>query len=63
MQETPSVFLTVASRTFLFNFFLKIAASVANNAPTAEHSTKLAIPIKNKPVIQKKNYKRNNASS
>ena len=54
MQETPRVFLRVVSKTFLLNLPLKIDASVANKAPTAEHSTRLAIPIKNKPVIKKK---------
>ena len=48
--------------TFLSNFkntninFLGFepSANVAKRAPTAEHSTKLAIPIKNNPVIRKK---------
>src|SRR5210317_1877356 len=57
IHETPSVFLNVVSITFLFNLFLNADANVASNAPTAEHSTKLAIPIKNKPVI-KKNIKK-----
>ena len=51
MQETPRVFLSVVSRTFRVNLFLYIDAKVASKAPTAEHSTKLAIPIKNNPVI------------
>ena len=54
MHETPKVLRRVTSITFLFKFFLYSAAKVAPNAPTAEHSTKLAIPIKNKPVIVKK---------
>ena len=54
IQETPNVFFKVASKTFLLNLFLYIEASVAKRAPTAEHSTKLAIPIKNNPVIRKK---------
>ncbi len=51
MQETPRVFLSVVSRTFRVNLFLYMDAKVASKAPTAEHSTKLAIPIKNNPVI------------
>ena len=54
MHETPKVFLTVASTTVIFKFFLNAAAKVAPKAPTAEHSTRLAIPIKKRPVIVKK---------
>ena len=54
MQETPKVFLQTSSITFKFNLPLDHAATVAASAPTAEHSTKLAIPIMNRPVITKK---------
>ena len=54
MHETPNVFLRVLSKTILLNLFLYIAANVAKKAPTAEHSTRLAIPIKNNPVMKKK---------
>ena len=54
IQETPKVFFKVFSITGQFNLPLNNAARVAPNAPTAEHSTRLAIPIKNNPVIEKK---------
>jgi len=54
IHDTPKVFFKTSSMVFLFNLPLAKAAMVAAKAPTAEHSTKLAIPIINKPVITKK---------
>ena len=54
IQDTPSVFFKVFSITFHLSLPLNKAAKVAPKAPTAEHSTKLAIPIKKSPVIEKK---------
>ena len=54
IHEIPSVLRIVASITFLFNLRFAKAAIVAAVAPTAELSTKLVIPIMNKPVIKKK---------
>ena len=54
IHDTPKVFFRVLSITFQVSFPFNRAANVAPKAPTAEHSTKLAMPIKNKPVIEKK---------
>ena len=54
IQETPKVFLHTSSITFKLSLPFDHAAIVAARAPTAEHSTKLAIPIINKPVMTKK---------
>ena len=54
IHETPSVLRIVASMTFRFNLLFAKAAIVAAVAPTAELSTKLVIPMTNKPVIKKK---------
>ena len=53
MHETPRVFLRVVSITLQVSFPFNKAAKEAPKAPTAEHSTKLAMPIRNKPVIEK----------
>ena len=54
IHEIPSVLRIVASKTLQFNLLFAMAAIVAAVAPTAELSTKLVIPIMNKPVIKKK---------
>ena len=54
IHDMPSVFLNVSSMTFFVRERLASAAIVAAVAPTAELSTRLVIPIRNKPVIKKK---------
>ena len=54
MHEMPSVFRMVSSMTLRVSRRFASAASVAAVAPTAELSTKLVMPMTNKPVMKKK---------
>ncbi|MNL24274.1 hypothetical protein D3C87_1457020 [compost metagenome] len=51
MVETISVLRVQASRMVQFSRRENSAASVASSAPTAELSTRLVTPVRNRPII------------
>ncbi|MNY59849.1 hypothetical protein D3C86_1963360 [compost metagenome] len=54
MQVMPSVLRRVSSITWRLSRRLTRAVRVAAAAPTAELSTRLVMPIRNRPVMEKK---------